>query len=86
MGREGENYAMVCKFGFIGLVAFLFVGADVPDGPFHSDRIDWREKNICGASRTSPPTIGSFELPDKLQFDFRLSPLTFPGKWSIIYL
>ena len=34
MGREGENYAMVCKFGFIGLVAFSFVGADVLDGPF----------------------------------------------------
>ena len=27
------------ELGFIGLLASSFVGADVPDGPFHPDRI-----------------------------------------------
>ena len=46
------------KFGFIGVYKIEIVGADVPDGPMPTRKDSLSGKDICGASRTSPPTLG----------------------------
>ena len=46
------------KFGFSGELKIEIVGADVPDGPMPIREDLLSGKDICGASRTSPPTFG----------------------------
>ena len=53
--QEREN---IFKLGFIGELKIEIVGADVPDGPMPTRKDSLSDKDICGASRTSPPTLG----------------------------
>ena len=46
------------KFGFVDVLKIKIVGADVLDGPIPSQKDSLSGKDICGASRTSPPTFG----------------------------
>ena len=56
------------KFGFGGELKIELVGADVPDGPIPFQLDSLLGNDYLRGVGTSPPTFGSFNLPDKQQF------------------